>query len=283
MTITFFRKFAAPVCCWTAFAWLAAAEVPPAAPPVPVEIGAAAVRAPETIRLDGVLDEAVWRSAAAGPMMFAQNFRRSPDVADFPELLAKADRPTGFVQAAWDDRYLYLAIRLLDGDVCSDAVEEQQHNYRMGDTAEIFLKPENAAWFWEFHVTPGGLRSVFFYPGRGRRVMPSTLPEKMPVPGFRVAVRIDGTFNNWHDTDRSWTIEMALPREELRVDGIALAPENPWRLLVGRYDFSWQNPALEHSSFPQLRRADFHLHREYAFLRWLGASGSVPAAPHDRK
>src|SRR5690606_11850151 len=141
--------------------------------------------------------------------------------------------------------------------------EEQQHFYRTGDVAELFLKPEGATWYWELYVTPNGRRTAFFFPGRGRLGLPSCFEY---VSSLRVAGESQGSLNDWHDRDEGWTAELAMPLRELASQGIPLTPGQPWRILVGRYNYSRYLHAAELSMHPALPVTDFHRIDDYGIL-----------------
>ncbi|MDZ4199867.1 MAG: carbohydrate-binding family 9-like protein [Kiritimatiellia bacterium] len=209
-------------------------------------------RASSPIRVDGLLDEAVWAEAIVYPLMLSK--------AD--EEAGKTLTEAGLVRLSWDNDYLYIAIDYLDSDLVAEGEEDHLHHYRLGDLAEVFLKPEGARYYWELYVTPGGNRSTFFFPSRGRQT-PSVFDYRFDLP---VAAQIRGTLNDWRDTDTGWTAEMAVPVRELTARGASFEAGALWRILVARYNYGEPLTAQELSSTPKLSRTNFHLHEDYAIL-----------------
>lgn len=214
------------------------------------------VKAEQPITIDGELDDPVWRRAPTYPLMI-------PEQGDRPDPTGEPRQP-GKVQFAVNDQYLVLAVSMEDQDIVQEATADQEHHYRTGDLAELFLKPADATWYWELYVTPNGLKTAFFFPGRGRRNLPSNLS---PIEGMTVAAQVQGTLGNWHDTDTGWTAEMAIPLQVFADAGIPLNGDEPWRVLVGRYNFGRELPEVELSAFPELRVVNFHLYEQWAPLQ----------------
>jgi hypothetical protein len=202
----------------------------------------------EPFTLDGRLEEQAWRDAPPHPLT------RLGDQSPLEE--------PGTVRFAWDDEHFYAAFDLVDRDVVQEATEDQQHHYRTGDVAELFLKPAERPHYWEFYVTPNGLKTAFFYPGRGRLGLPSALQY---TSGIRVAAHVDGSLNDWGDTDRGWTAEVAIPLAELSAAGVRFAPDVAWTAAAGRYNFGVHLNHVELSSFPPMTR-NFHQHESWAPL-----------------
>ena len=169
----------------------------------------------------------------------------------------------GTLRLAWDAEHLYAAFEFEDADVVQEDDRDDRPHYETGDVAELFVKPADASWYWEFYATPQGRRTVHFYPGRGRRGLPGNLT---PGTAARVAAEVDGTLNQWRDRDRGWTAELAVPRAMLTEGGVELAPGTPWRVLAGRYNFGRELPAPELSVRPRLEPIDFHRLHEWADL-----------------
>ena len=222
------------------------------APPVkqlftPVILKAAYTREP--VKMDGSLDDQVWRTAAVYQLSLAKGETSPTELGD--------------VQLAWNERYFYVAVRFDDSDIVAEGKEDQLQHFRLGDTVELFLKPNGCTWYWELHATPSGRKSSFWLPGRGRLGLASGRQYQC---GLRVAARINGTINNWQDKDRHWIAEMAIPVEDLTAHGQTFQPGSDWRILIGRYNYSRYLPRKELSMCPNLSRTDFHLHEEYGIL-----------------
>ena len=215
-----------------------------------------ASRAHRPVVIDGVLDDEVWSRAKV------YNLAVSADRVESRPLVEGA-----CFQVAWDDDYLYLGAKLLDSDIIAQADQDQMHHYRFGDVCELFIKPDNATHYWELYVTPKGNKSVFFLPSRGWRNLPGAMNDE----GFDLTIgaHIAGTLNDYSDRDDYWSAEMAIPIKALNDKGVELTPDQTWRILVARYNFSAYLTCMgpEHSGFPQLSATNFHLLEEYAELK----------------
>lgn len=216
-------------------------------PPLPVM---QAVYTAQPVKIDGILDDAVWKKAPAYRMALDTN-------------ATNAVTEGGEVRVAWDTNYLYVAVRFTDSDIVAEGKEDQLHHYSLGDLAEVFLKPDNETWYWELYATPAGKKTSFFFPGRGRLGVPSGFTYTC---GLTVAAQCDGTLNNWEDRDREWTAEMAMPIKDLTSHGERFEPGARWRILVARYNYSRYLPNKELSMTPALSRTNYHLTEEYAVL-----------------
>ena len=204
------------------------------------------------VKIDGILDDEIWKSA---PIHTAAFDKRRQDAPQEP----------GTVQFAWDDKNLYMAVKFVDTDIVAEGEEDQLHHYKMGDLAELFLKPENSTWYWELYVTPHGRKTSFWFPGRGRFGLESGFQYKMEL---QVGARIEGTLNDWRDKDSYWTGEMAVPVSELTKYGDSFGPGSDWRVFLGRYNLSRYLSRQELSMFPSLRWTDYHLHEDYGVLEF---------------
>ena len=184
-----------------------------------------AIRSQAPIILDGRIDENVWRNAPAYSLGLP---------ADETTRGNRLSEP-GHAKFTWDDQCFSAAFDFSDSDVVQESNSDQAHHYRTGDVAELFLKPRSESWYWEFYVTPNGLKSAFFFPGRGRAGLPSCFDYESTI---QVAAHVDGTLNNWLERDTGWTATMMIQRREFSRFGIPLDPEIEWQILVGRYNYS---------------------------------------------
>jgi hypothetical protein len=206
------------------------------------------------IIVDGRLDEPDW--ATATPV----------------RLLVPADRDAGRGEPAdsctarvlWNETHLYFAADCGDTDLVAEGEADQIPQFQVGDVFEVFLRPPGRSWYWEFHVTPTGHKTAYFFPGGGHLGLPSPLDYKS---GLQVAAQVDGTLNAWTDRDHGWTAEMAVPMAELTAMGPAPKAPSAWCVLLGRYNYSRYLPRVEVTAWPRLNRTDFHDHAEHGLLR----------------
>jgi len=206
------------------------------------------------VALTGKLDDPAWRNALAYPL------RLSADCGGVAPL------EQGEVRLLWDTNYLYVGVKYEDSDVVQEGDRDQQLFYRSGDLVEVFLKPEKSSWCWEIYATPNGRQSVFWFAGPGRR-LPSSF-EKHAMRDLKVVADVQGTFNNWHDRDESWSAELAIPAKELAQYGDTFGPGAQWRVLIARYNYSIHLPECERSMSPQLSKTIYYLLEEYAVLKF---------------
>lgn len=208
------------------------------------------------ITLDGILDEPIWKTAPVYPMELPQNKSRAGQTL----------QEAGTVQLAWNETHLYLAYRFVDSDLVAEGAEDELHHYRLGDVAEVFLKPKNQTWYWEFYVTPAGNKTSFFLPGRGRRGLESNFQYDC---GLEVAAHYVGTLNDWKDRDQSWTAEMAIPIKDLQAHGDDFDLKAEWMIFINRYNYSRHLPDREQTMCPPLRNPDNHLYEDYSPLKLI--------------
>lgn len=224
-----------------------------------------AVKAVNPIILDGKLNEADWENAPAYTLVHALRQYSDADW-DIQEFFRNGVVESGKVKVLWDDKYLYVGIDFIDRDLYAEVKEDQQHHYKTGDVAEIFLKPLNKRWYWELYVTPLGNKTAFFFPGRGTVGLPSVFPDKSPLKGLKASAFSCGTVNDPSDQDVKWTAEMAIPRAEVGRE-IELSPDVPWLIFFARYNYGKDLELQENSGFPLQPTVNFHNHAGYAILK----------------
>ena len=184
-------------------------------------------------KIDGQLEKAVWSQA--------------PVSQRFVDLISgdKSYLDTR-VQLLWDDTHLYAAYTIEEPKVRAQLTQHNDAIYTENDV-ELFIAGDNA--YYEFEINARNtIYEVFFiwesaYQTSGFAAQPefarknlqpfngvgyTTHPRGMRLghfnwrfPGIRTAVHVNGTLNDDSDTDRGWTVEIALPWSGIR----ALFPE----------------------------------------------------------
>jgi hypothetical protein len=106
----------------------------------------------------------------------------------------------------WDDRNLYIAYECVDTDVTARVRARDEFVYR-DDTVELFLnvRPSQTAAY--YCIETNVLGTVMDY----ICVDAQFYIRRLNLDDVQIGIQIDGTLNESGDTDRGWTLEMAVP------------------------------------------------------------------------
>ncbi len=207
------------------------------------------------VKIDGVLDDEIW-TKAQGYTFNAYN---------------EVCKQNGVIKFAWDDQYIYVGAELTDDDVVTVSDKDQTHLYKDGDLLEVFLKPMTDTYYWEIYANPLSARASFFIAGGGRVISDEIAKESHLMKDLKVAAKIDGTINNWQDTDKGWTVEMAIPIKDLLQYGAELKENSVWRFLIGRYNYSRYLTAPELGGITTFKDGSksFHHIPSYGYMKFV--------------
>jgi hypothetical protein len=185
------------------------------------------LRAASPLRIDGLLDDAAWRSAPWTPMF-----------VDIEGSVKPRPRFQTRAKMLWDDQFLYVAAELEEPHVWATLTEHDSVIFRDNDF-EVFLNPSGDGLnYFEFEINALNTGWDLFLPkpyrARGRA------DNAWEIPGLKTAVAIDGTLNNPADRDRGWTVEIAFPWTAfaLRAPVKRPKPDDEWRVNFSRVE--WQ-------------------------------------------
>ena len=242
------------------------AAEPTAGDPDPRPVIYRAMPTSRPVRIDGKLDDAVWRTAPTYRLTLTR-----ADAKKGPPL-----RQRGTIRLAWGQKHIYVAIDFVDGDLRARGTKDHEHHYKLGDVAELFLRAPGKTGYAELYATPKGHKTCFWFARPGAKI------EVKEDFGLRVAAQIQGTLNDASDLDRGWQPEMAVPMKDLM--GGAKRPDDEsaalWTMLVGRYNYGFggDGERTELSAAPELSATSFHLVKEYARIEFAEAADR-PATP----
>lgn len=199
---------------------LVAPEFPPDAPRLwPREY--LCMRAPSTIQIDGKITDDAWKTADW--------------TADFVDIEAdKKPKPKFRTRAKmlWDDDWLYIAAELEEPHVWGTLTRRDSVVFHDNDF-EVFIDPDgDNHGYYEMEMnalnTVWDLYLVKPYRDGGPVLF------NWDYKRMRTAVHVDGTLNDPSDKDKGWTVEIAIPwndiveyQSQLKQDGTP--PPTVWR------------------------------------------------------
>ena len=168
----------------------------------------------------------------------------SAPFTDIQGELAAPPRLVTRLRLGWDDTCLYVAATLDEPHVWGTLTERDAVIYHDNDF-EVFIDPDGDNHLYgELEINALGtvwdLLLVRPYRDGGPAI------DGWDIAGLRSAVAVDGTLNDPRDTDRGWSVEIAIPWRALApIAGRACppAPGDLWRLNFSRVE--WRAEAAD--------------------------------------
>jgi len=150
-------------------------------------------------RLDGKLDDACWQEA--------------PWTADFGDIEGAKKPPPRLrtrAKMCWDDTAFYFAFELEEPNVFATLRARDSVIFQDNDI-ELFLDPDGDTHaYYELEINAYGTEWDLFLRKPYRDTANAAL-HGWDIAGLRTAVHVDGTIDDPTDTDRGWTVEVAIP------------------------------------------------------------------------
>lgn len=217
------------------------------------------------LNIDGRLNEKAWQKAES-----TQPF---VDISgeDFPKPKYETT-----AKMLWDDDYLYIGATLEDPDIQARLTQRDTIIYHDNDF-EVFIDPDGNG--MDYFEIENNARGVVFdllldraYRSGGNFMV------QWDCPGLQLAVHLDGTLNNSRDTDKGWTVEMAIPRQALTMNfDNPLVAGNTWRINFSRVQWLKKGGPEENWVWTPTGRIDMHMPERWGYLHFVddSLSGSV--------
>lgn len=187
-------------------------------------LGYVAYQAAGPVAVDGKLDDGPWKSASwSDPFVDIEGDAR-------PRPLHQTR-----VKMLWDQNHFYIGAELVEPHLWATLTEHDSVIFRDNDF-EVFIDPNGDNHeYYELEINALGTTWDLLLPkpykDDGKAV------NGWEIAGMKSAVHLDGTLNNPRDTDRGWTVELALPWKAL--GELARRPSPPkdgdqWRVNFSR-------------------------------------------------
>lgn len=144
----------------------------------------------------------------------------------------------------WDDNYLYIYAEMEEPHVWA-SIKGRDKIIWYNNDFEVFIDPDGDARNY-FEIENNAYDTVFdlFLTGPYRSPVRPFILFNWNCEGLKLKTHIVGTLNDASDTDKGWSVEMAIPQKALEREG------NKW-LVAGRYlrlNFSrveWQHTVID--------------------------------------
>lgn len=198
------------------------------------------------------LDAARRAFAAAAPLPMQQAWRETPEPAFAPAI----------VRVGWRDDALWVFAELTDADIFSDATDDNQRFWELGDSFEVFLQPAGQAAYVEFQVTPSNRQLQLRFPDvewRSRVSKDDAVAKAlMPRRSFRSTT--------WVDTATGqWVVLAVIPSASVSGRPTLVVGED-WMFSFSRYDYTRGAAAPVISSTSPHAEPGFHRLEEWGRL-----------------
>ena len=196
----------------------------------PAPKGYVCYRASAPIRIDGRLDDDAWKVAPwTDPFVDIQG-----DTRPRPRFQTRA-------KMLWDDTYFYVAALLEEPDAWGTLTKHDSIIFLDNDF-EIFIDPDGDNHeYYELEINALNTEWDLFLKAPYRDGGPAI--NEWEIPGLKSAVHVEGTLNDPKDTDKSWSVEFAIPWKALAERANRPAPPrdgDQWRVNFSRVEWRHQ-------------------------------------------
>jgi hypothetical protein len=176
--------------------------------------------------IDGDINDKVWDKAE----WTAQFQDIEGDLKPHPALQTQ-------VKMLWDDSCLYIAAKLQEPNVWAYLKHHDDIVFHDNDF-EVFINPNNTTHqYFEFEVN--AINTIFdLFLNKPYRDWGEPMIS-WNAQGLRTAVKVQGTLNDPSDTDKGWTVEIAIPFKALYTGNYLRLPSEGsfWRINFSRVEW----------------------------------------------
>ncbi|WP_299590609.1 carbohydrate-binding family 9-like protein [Mucilaginibacter sp.] len=176
--------------------------------------------------IDGDINDAAWQQA-----------KWTDDFIDIEGDLKPHPPLQTNIKMLWDDTCLYMAVKVMEPNVWA-TLKKRDDIIFMDNDVEVFIDPGNTTHEY-FEIEWNAINSVFdLFLNKPYRNLGKPI-SSWDIKGMRSAVKIQGTLNDPSDTDKGWTVEIAIPFKALSFGNRRSAPGEGtfWRFNFSRVEW----------------------------------------------
>ncbi|MHB9028717.1 MAG: carbohydrate-binding family 9-like protein [Candidatus Latescibacterota bacterium] len=219
-------------------------------------------RAQGAVAIDGRLDDPAWKAAPwTGYFVDIEGAKRPG-----PRFKTRA-------KMLWDDRNFYFAVEMEEPHVWGTILFRDQVVCSENDF-EIFIDPNSDNHqYYEMEFSPTNILWDLFLrqPYKDGGGNTASADHTWNVNGIRHAVWVDGTLNYPYDTDRSWSLEVAVPWTELAPYAHKSSPPkhgDVWRVNFSRVEWIHEVVTSDRTT-PDITNNAYRLKPETTCDNWV--------------
>jgi hypothetical protein len=150
---------------------------------------------------------------------------------------------------------------LEDHIIYTEAREDNERIWTLGDTAEFFIKPGiDRDDYWEIHISPNGFIMDIHIPSRAKFTEGIIIWEEVIAADSASTKRVQVG-----DGEKQWAVELCVPWAAFGLEG-APAAGTVWQFAVCRYNYPGKLEDPEHSSTAHFTEPGYHRYEEYTDL-----------------
>lgn len=181
----------------------------------------------EEISIDGIPNEKAWQD-----IPWSQEFI---DIEGDKKPTYKTN-----VKMLWDENYYYIMAKMEEPHVWATLKQRDTIIFYNNDI-EVFIDPDGDTHNY-FEIEVNALNTVWeLFVTKPYRELDQPVLNDWNITGLKTAVHIDGTLNNSNDTDKGWTVEMAIPWKTFRKSYFEdnVPRNNFWRVNFSRVNWDF--------------------------------------------
>ena len=210
-------------------------------------------RAAGAITIDGKLDESAWKNAKEAEL--------TDTVTGKPAPLKST------VKVLWDDTSLYVGFYCEDPDAWATYTQEDDKLWEE-EVVELFIDPDcNEHNYYEHEINPINVKVDLYVINAGKRLNGNIQGWfEWDIKNLQSAVYVDGDGKNAGTKDKYWTVEVAIPFDDLwELSEIPPKDGDMWRMNLYRIERGKPDDKNDdwYVAFNPTKRGSFHTPWEF--------------------